>query len=329
MSFAKARDLIQLALLMRGRALGVTIEEIADAFAVSRRTAERMRDAVIDLFGDVEVTDDDARRRHWRLGPTNGLASLVGITADEMASLSHAANALARDRQAAHADQLRSLETKIRAALSRPQLNRIEPDLEILTQSEGLAMRPGPRIAIPADLLVTLREAILTNRKVTINHVARGHTKAQRQIVEPYGFLYGNRAYLVAWSRSAGAFRLYNIVNIKRVDVHADGFTRAPDFSLKAFAEQSFGVFRGDGIHDVEWRFSPAVAKDAVEFEFHPTQTLIENADGSVTVTFRASGLLEMCWHLVTWADHVEIIKPERLKRMFRESVLERHPVLE
>ena len=47
-------------------------------------------------------------------------------------------------------------------------MNRIEPDLEALTEAEGLAMRPGPRPKINAEIVGALREAIITRRKVRL-----------------------------------------------------------------------------------------------------------------------------------------------------------------
>ena len=56
---------------------------------------------------------------------------------------------------------------KMRALVKRPVMNRIEPDLEALTEAEGLAMRPGPRPKINAEFVSALREAIITRRTFT------------------------------------------------------------------------------------------------------------------------------------------------------------------
>ena len=63
---------------------------------------------------------------------------------------------------------------------------------------------------------------------------------------------------------------------------------------------------------DVVWRFSPKAAPDARQFLFHPTQTMESQPDGSLIVRFRAGGALEMSWHLFTWGDEVEVLKPKR-----------------
>ena len=64
------------------------------------------------------------------------------------------------------------------------------------------------------------------------------------------------------------------------------------------------------------WRISPAAAATAREFEFHPNQEMVEQEDGGLIVTFEASGLVEMAWHLYKWGDAVEVIEPAALREM-------------
>ena len=84
-------------------------------------------------------------------------------------------------------------------------------------------------------------------------------------------------------------------------------------------AAQSFGVFR-ESPHDVAWRFKPDVAGIAREYLFHPSQRMEEAADGSLIVRFSAGGLLEMCWHLYTWGDGVEVLAPSALKERMKQA---------
>ena len=70
---------------------------------------------------------------------------------------------------------------------------------------------------------------------------------------------------------------------------------------------------------DVRLRFDEDAAPDAENFLFHPSQTCARNNDGSVTVRFRACGIEEMCWHLVTWGDTVTVEGPPRLRRRLVE----------
>ena len=85
------------------------------------------------------------------------------------------------------------------------------------------------------------------------------------------------------------------------------------DFNLNAFAGRSFGVFHGDA-EDVVLRIKPHGAADALGWRFHSNQQVTEQPDGSVLVSFTASGMLELAWHLFTWQDKVEILAPPRLQ---------------
>ena len=119
--------------------------------------------------------------------------------------------------------------------------------------------------------------------------------------MQPYGFLYGTRHYLVAWSEvdRAKDFRKFVLSNIERVELLAQTFSRKRGFSIQQYAEGSFGVFQQEPV-DVVWKFSPRAAPDALEFLFHPSQVMEARSDGSLIVRFRAGGLLEMSWHLFT-----------------------------
>jgi predicted DNA-binding transcriptional regulator YafY len=87
-------------------------------------------------------------------------------------------------------------------------------------------------------------------------------------------------------------------------------FVRDASFSLEEFSRQSFGVYQEEPF-DVEWKFDKEVAKEAAKYIFHPTQEMIENPDGTLTVKFRAGGAREMDWHLYTWGKHVKVIQPK------------------
>lgn len=59
-----------------------------------------------------------------------------------------------------------------------------------------------------------------------------------------------------------------------------------------------------------------AAAATAREFEFHPKQEMTELEDGGLLVSFEASGLVEMAWHLAKWGREVEVVEPAALREM-------------
>jgi predicted DNA-binding transcriptional regulator YafY len=106
---------------------------------------------------------------------------------------------------------------------------------------------------------------------------------------------------------------MFSLANVLHAEIGAEAFEIPDGFSLREWAEQSFGVFH-DKPHGVVLRFRPESAALAREYRFHPTQTIEEQADGSLLVRFRAGGLWEMAWHLFQWRDGVEVVEPEALR---------------
>ena len=190
---------------------------------------------------------------------------------------------------------------------------RIEADIEALVQAEGLAMRPGPRPSLDRGLLALLREAIMTRRIVEVRYLSQSTGRHSRQRIEPYGLLYGNRAFLVGRTDWNDAMRLWRLANMSEAQVTGESFTRDPGFDLEAYAWRSFGTFQEEPA-DVVLRFTAEAKRDAASFLFHPSQTMEENADGTLTVRFTAGGIDEMCWHLVTWGESVTVEDPARLR---------------
>src|SRR5580704_8388408 len=63
MRHEKAALLLDLARRLAASAEGLTLDEMAQASGVGRRTAERMRDAIWDLFPQMEELPDGAAKR--------------------------------------------------------------------------------------------------------------------------------------------------------------------------------------------------------------------------------------------------------------------------
>ena len=321
MRYEKSQALLRLANELRGTAEGLSLRDIQEKFSVGRRTAERMRDAVCEVFPDVEefLLGDGFKR--WRIRSRRGGAA-APITVDELTTLRSAAARLRQEGLKDQADVVEGVEAKLRSMLLPDVLLRLGADTEALLESQGLAMRPGPRPRIAGSVMRDLREAIKGAWPVSLHYRARETGAHSRLVVHPYGFLYGNRHYLVGFHASPDieAIRLFSLANIEKVERAEGQFIRDPNFSLDDYAANSFGVFQEQPFN-VVWRVSPEAADDAREHLFHPSQTFEDQPDGSLLVRFKAGGLLEMCWHLFTWGGGIQVVEPEELIDAMREQL--------
>lgn len=318
MRYEKADNMLQLALEMQAARGGLSLQDIESRFDVGRRTAMRMRDAILRNFPQAEEVDTDERIKRWRI-PPGVLNQLVNFSADELADLDTAIKLLRQRNRKDQAANLETLAAKVKALMNPDAQRRVEPDLGALLEAEGLAMRPGPRPRIKVMVTEDLRRAIKGCNQVKIKYRNRKNRKLNTRLVYPYGFLHGHRHYLVAYHvhPKANNVTLFSLPNIEGVEVLDESFERDQDFSLQAFAERSFGLYQEEP-YDVVWRFTSEAAKDAKEFLFHPSQKFKQNKDGTLDVHFHAGSDLEMAWHLYKWGDQVEVLEPKKLAQMIK-----------
>jgi predicted DNA-binding transcriptional regulator YafY len=315
----KAESLLRLALDLQGSAEGLTLADIQERYEVSRRTAERMRDAVERLVPQMEQANPSEIPKRWRI-QKDALSSIVPLDANDLATLETASKTLMRLNMQDPAEKLALLRQKLAAKIKPEQQRRLAPDSAFWESVVAVTERPGPRVVIRQEILEALRKAIISDHRISLSYRGRESGKLSRQLVDPYGFLYGARPYLVAYSTGTRGFRLWSLANIENVAETEDVFTRDPAFDLSAYASNSFGVFQEEP-QDIVLRFAPEAANEVQSHLFHPTQTFEKLKDGALVVRFRAGGLLEMCWHLFTWGDAVTILEPTSLRQRMKEEL--------
>jgi predicted DNA-binding transcriptional regulator YafY len=317
MSFTKAQDLLKLAGLSASRYGGITVKEVAEEFGVNERTAQRMISALKDVFPSLSHQTDSERRRHWKLRDTSMLG-MQGIYRRELVALESSILRAEREGAALEVDALRSLRNRLVATLPSKSARSMEVDVGSILEAKGYACRPGPKVKTSPLVLNIVSAALRGPFRLVIRYAGAMDAKPRKRVIEPYGILLGTRHYLIARDTAKDAsLRRFRMDRIERVEITNDWFEKDKDFDLDAYAARSFGSFHSDAeFTRVVWRFTPAAAATAREFEFHPKQDVVEEEDGSLLVSFEASGLVEMAWHLAKWGDAVEVLEPAELREM-------------
>ena len=310
--------LLRLALQLAGTRTGMTIEEMAQFLEGSRKTAERSRDALVELFPALEYWEDGGRIRRWRM-PGSALVGLSEPKPETVAAVELSARENDNRGEPDRAGRLRDAAATLRALMRPGVLARAEPDIEALMQAEGIAMRPGPRPVIPSVVLANIRRAILGMRLIVVRYKASGIEEPATRILCPYGILYGGRGWIVAHVENLPDMRLWRLDRIESVDLLDRNFNRRENLSLAEYAAQSFGVFQQEP-QDVVLRFSHEVSEDAANWRFHPSQTIEYDDDRRLLVHLYCGGMRELLWHLFTWGVSVEVIRPKQLYELLKNS---------
>lgn len=68
----------------------------------------------------------------------------------------------------------------------------------------------------------------------------------------------------------------------------------------------------------IRLRFSSLVARNVSEVQWHKTQRVIENGDGTIDVLFTVSGFREIVWWILGYGPEVEVLEPPALRELVR-----------
>lgn len=305
--YSRVSDILDLAIFMSSKIQGVTINEIAERYNVSRRTAERMRDSLVCIFPQIDEIETDDTQKHW--GFTNySISQLISFTPKELANIEQLQR---RTTNSEMKDELGKTVEKIKS-FNRKNINSIEKNIELIMQTEGYAVRQMPQYKISLEMLAVVREAVQFSKIIT------GVYHDKERLLEPLGMIYGEKIYLVAREKAKGdevyTYLLHKFENLKLTDKIFD----KGDFNLQEHTNKSFGVFQGE-ILDVKLSFSPELALEASHYNFHPTQRGKWNEDGTYNVSFKASGSKEIIWHVFRWGAGCKILSPKSLQKDYKK----------
>ena len=306
--YSRVSDIIDLIVFMLSKLNGVSLNDIQERFNVSRRTAERMRDSVLSILPQVDEIETNERCKRW--GFTNySLNELVSFSNENIAFLENLKPACDKMSQT----ELDEILTKIKA-LKYKHNKMDENQVELLLQSEGYAVRQSQNYKVDLNVVSVIRQAIKDNKKITVEY------KGKKRILEPLGMIYGEKVQLIARERAKGDGEYNNVLHkIQNATITNDKFD-PNGFDLQEFSKKSYGVYFGE-IYNVKLKFIPEAAEDVLNYNFHPTQKIKQEPDGSVIVTFKASGDKHIMWNLFKWGYAVEILAPQDLKKKYKKYI--------
>ncbi|MCR5266216.1 MAG: WYL domain-containing protein [Cyanobacteria bacterium RUI128] len=307
--YSRLTDILYLVVLMQERVLGITLNDIRNELGVSRKTAERIRDALLDGIPQISEIETVGKEKHWGFINTSYMNEIISFSPEEIAELEAIKNGLPHDDKKALVERILS---KLKAH-SRKQITKVEDAIELIMKSEGVAVSQKPSYKIDLTMLDTIRKAIKENRKISCKYNAKYDGEVREKVLSPYGIIYGTNVYLIGVEKDYKDPFVYLLHRFSDVSLLHETFDKG-DFDISAYASKSFGVYQNE-IIKVELLFSPEVADDVLHYNFHPTQKVKQNEDGSVTVKFKASGPYEIIWHVFKWGEFVKIVSPKSLKK--------------
>ncbi len=301
--------------LLSGRR--ITYRDLEEQENINRRTALRWIKEAKRIFGaalqeERQATGEkqfwlDSEAARWIGGFRHRLP-----TPEEMAALDKAVQVLRREGLAHEVEELTALRSKVHGVVEKAeQAMKTDTDTEAILDSWGIVSRPGPHRRPSENVAAPLRDAILKQRRITFTYRTRSGGETAKTAA-PAGLLHGGNPRLIALEEGKEQLAQYRLDRMSEVTVLEEPHA-LPEDALKDYLNTLFGSF-GEEPVNVQWRFHPD-APEPETWTFHPTQKVEKDADGVVTVTFRAGGLDDMARHVIGWWDWIQVDKPKALRK--------------
>jgi len=164
------------------------------------------------------------------------------------------------------------------------------------------------------QVMRALQEALIAKTQIEGSYRSPIDKVAKKVSLQPRRiFLCHGVWYLVAHDNKSGKTKLYRLARFESSTVSKKPLTISPSFSLRDFLGNAWAVYPGDRDFHVELHFDREVAPYIEETQWHQTQELEPQKDGSVIFRATVSGLEELKYWVLSWGPRVAVKKPKEL----------------
>jgi len=273
-----------------------TATELSRLFGVSRRT----------LFRDLKEIQD--------IG--GGFLPPINLNLQEALGLLLLVHKMRRTIQLPFKHSALVAAMKIESVLP-PRVRRYCESALAKISAKASPQAPAPGLPGLDNIFSTLQSALAQRHKVHICYDSLFDGGTINCTLSPYHLFYNQRAWYVAGHSSVhNAIRTFKLGRIKDISVLDEQFEGGDNFDLAEYIGRAWSMIPEGRIYNVRLRFAPKVANNVSEVQWHSTQRVARDADGSATVDFRVDGLGEITWWILGYGDQVEVLTPVKLRNI-------------
>ncbi len=176
--------------------------------------------------------------------------------------------------------------------------------------------------AIDPEVWNTVTTGLREQKTVAVHYQLPGWDEAMAREIDSYHVVgYQGEWYVVAWCHYKQDIRTFAFSRIKSAELLSQRFEVPQDFSFEKFAGNHFGIIWGDQEYDVRIEFTPDQAPYIKEREWHPTQAITENEDGSIVLSLKTNDLYELTRWILAWGPGARVLAPKELRDQVRTEL--------
>ncbi|UCG59833.1 MAG: WYL domain-containing transcriptional regulator [Phycisphaerales bacterium] len=282
------------------------VNELAAFFNVSRRTVRR----------DLRQAREDCTPNYY--DPNTGLCDTgqdsdipaINLNRPEAMLLLLLAYRAADCFGAPLRDSTLRAASKVENTLSAETRQFCQAYMRTVTIKTG----PHPHLDPGDRTFWRLVDAVRRQRMVNIRYRPELAQSDVLTDLSPYHLVYDERAWhVIGRSSLHNSTCTFKLSRIKELGVLSKFFAGAEDFDVNEYLGKAWSMVPEGKLYDVKLRFLPEVAPDVSEIQWHGTQRVSFDADGSAILEFCVDGLSEITWWIMSYGDKVQVLGPKVL----------------
>ncbi len=303
---------------LTARGAAWTLKQLAAEFSVDTRTIRRDFEALGQVGFHLKESTGPHGEKSWCINTDEILAGLT-FTFDEIVALYLGRRFLEPLAGTPLWEASQKAFRKLRSGFGESRLNYLDKFATAFHQTSIGGSDYSERGEIIDRLMLCIEESCTAE---IIYHSPKDDAQ-QHLLIHPYGLIYHRGSlYLVAFAPHRNDLRHYKLDRIQAADSTKEKFARPVGFQLAEHLASTFGVFHTVGeTQQVRIRFSKTVAHYIQEHQWHPSQVVTQQLDGSVLVELELTDLHEVKAWILSFGAKAVVEEPRELRTMIAEDV--------
>ena len=289
-------------------------DRLAKRLEVSRRVIFNDRDFMINRVG--APIEFDRQHGGWFYADKTWVLPGMIVTEGELLAFFLSVEISKRFLGSSLESSLRSAVEKISKGVKGP----VSVDLETLRSHFTFS---GPTlISTNEKVLLDIHHAINYSQCFWMRYFTASRGERTERKVHPY-HLYNSRGdwYLIAFDEMRNEFRNFLVGRIEEWKILPEKFQRDVKFSLSDWMGSAFQAERGGELTGVSIKFNALTARYIRERNWHASQKIEENEDGSLVLHLQTGGLGEVKRWVLQYGCGAEVLSPESLRQECIEEI--------
>jgi proteasome accessory factor B len=305
------------------RAAGVTIDALSEMCGVSTRTIRRDLQALEEAgFPLYDSRSGDDGRTRWCINGQAFRGLTAGLTLSELSALYFSRTLLESLSGTPFRADAESAFEKLASVLT-PHMRQFLDQLPRIMAAKADPMRRRQADDAHVQKVVARAfEATLHNRQATLTYHSKSSDRTKTYLVYPYRLAYAQGGlYLLAFVPEYGEVRTFAIERVAEISLLEERFQPPEEMPDQAFPH-SLGVHSGPP-ERITIAFEAAVADYVSNKEWHRSQRIEEQPDGSLHVTLEVCRDQALMAWILSFGPFARVIEPDALARDIALSLQE------